>query len=89
MIKLNSNYNFYTLLIASIVIGSPIIFLKNDILKKISITEEIILVSLGILAIVSSIYFIYEKNSLQNLIDEYITNYQLNYIIHYNIPHNK
>lgn len=68
MIKLNSNYNFYTLLIASIVIGSPIIFLKNDILKKISITEEIIIVSLGILAIVSSIYFIYEKNSLQNLI---------------------
>ena len=68
MIKLNSNYNFYTLLIASIVIGSPIIFLKNDILQKLSITEEIIIVSLGIIAIVSSIYFIYEKNSLQNLI---------------------
>ncbi len=61
------NYNFYTLLIASIVIGSPIIFLKNDILKTFSITEEIILVSLGILAIVSSIYFLYEKKSLKNL----------------------
>ena len=61
------NYNFYTLLIASIVIGSPIIFLKNDILKTFSITEEIILVSIGILAIVSSIYFGYEKKSLKNL----------------------
>lgn len=61
------NYNFYTLLIASIVIGSPIIFLKNDILKIFSITEEIILVSLGILAIVSSIYFCYEKKSFKNL----------------------
>ena len=61
------NYNFYTLLIASIVIGSPIIFLKNDILKTFSITEEIILVSIGILAIVSSIYFLYEKKSLKNL----------------------
>ena len=59
--------NFYTLLIASIIIGSPIIFLKNDLLKKLSITEEIILVSLGILAIVSSIYSFYEKKSLKNL----------------------
>ena len=59
--------NFYILLIASIIIGSPIIFLKNDLLKKLSITEEIILVSLGILAIVSSIYFCYEKKSLKNL----------------------
>ena len=61
------NYNFYTLLIASIVIGSPIIFLKNDMLKIFSITEEIILVSLGILAIVSSFYFCYEKKSFKNL----------------------
>ena len=61
------NYNFYTLLIASIVIGSPIIFLKNDMLKIFSITEEIILVSLGILAIVSSFYFGYEKKSFKNL----------------------
>jgi len=59
--------NFYTLLISSIVIGSPIIFLKNDMLKRFSVTEEIILVSLGILAIVSSIYFLYEKKSLKNL----------------------
>tara|TARA_B100000900_G_scaffold394677_1_gene392310 strand:- start:1543 stop:1980 length:438 start_codon:yes stop_codon:yes gene_type:complete len=61
------NYNFYTLLIASIVIGSPIIFLKNDMLKIFSITEEIILVSLGILSILSSFYFGYEKKSFKNL----------------------
>jgi len=64
------NYNFYTLLIISIIIGSPIIFLKNDILKKFSITEEIIIVSLGILTIVSIIYFLYENNSLQNLLEK-------------------
>lgn len=62
------NTNFYTLLISSIIIGSPIIFLKNDLLKSLTITEEIIIVSLGILAIVSFIYFGYEKNSLKNLI---------------------
>lgn len=62
--------NFYTLLIASIIIGSPIIFLKNDLLKSLTITEEIIIVSLGILAIVSIIYFFYEKNSLQNLLEK-------------------
>ena len=62
------NNNFYTLLILSIIIGSPIIFLKNDLLKSLSITQEIIIVSLGILAIVSSIYFFYEKGSLKNLI---------------------
>lgn len=62
------NYNFYLLLIVSIIIGSPIIFLKNDLLKSLTITEEIIIVSLGILAIVSFIYFGYEKNSLKNLI---------------------
>ena len=65
MNKLN---NFYILLIASIIIGSPIIFLKNDLLKSLTITEEIIIVSLGILTIVSIIYFGYEKNSLKNLI---------------------
>ena len=63
-------YNFYTLLIASIVIGSPIIFLKNDVLKDFSITEEVIYVSLSILTIVSIIYFFYEKKSLQDLIDK-------------------
>jgi len=65
MNKLN---NFYILLIAYIIIGSPIIFLKNDLLKRLTITEEIIIVSLGILTIVSIIYFGYEKNSLKNLI---------------------
>jgi len=58
------------LLIASIVIGSPIIFLKNDVLKDFSITEEVIYVSLSILTIVSIIYFFYEKKSLQDLIDK-------------------
>ena len=67
------NTNFYTLLISSIIIGSPIIFLKNDILKKFSITEEIIIVSLGILTIVSIIYFLYENNSLQNLLEKFKT----------------
>ena len=62
--------NFYVLLIVSIIIGSPIIFLKNDLLKNLTITEEIIIVSLGILTLVSSIYFFYEKKSLQNLLEK-------------------
>ena len=64
------NYNFYTLLILSIIIGSPIIFLKNDLLKKLTITEEIMIVSLGIITIVSIVYFFYEKKSLQNLLNK-------------------
>lgn len=43
------NYNFYILLIISLLIGSPVVFLKNDILKEFSITEEIIYVDIGIL----------------------------------------
>lgn len=62
------NTNFYTLLILSIIIGSPIIFLKNDILKKFSITEEIIYADIGILIIASSIYFLYEKKTMKNLL---------------------
>lgn len=62
--------NFYILLIVSIVIGSPIIFLKNDLLKSLTITEEIIIVSTGILALVSFVYFFYEKKSLQNLFNK-------------------
>ena len=63
------NNNFYSFLILSIIIGSPIIFLKNDLLKTFSITEEILCVSIGILIIVSIIYFLYEKKSLKNLIN--------------------
>jgi hypothetical protein len=62
--------NFYTLLLASIIIGSPIIFLKNDLLKTFTITEEIFIVSLGIITVVSIIYFLYEKNSFKNLLEK-------------------
>mgnify|MGYP007072147414 CR=1 FL=1 len=62
------NYNFYMILIISLFVSSPIIFLKNDILKKISITEEVILVSVGILTVVSLIYFLYENKSFSDLL---------------------
>lgn len=61
------NYNFYILLLISIIVSSPIVFLKNDILKKISITEEIILVSFTILISVLLIYLLYEKKSILDL----------------------
>ena len=61
------NYNFYILLIISLIISSPIVFLKNDILKKISITEEIIIVSFIISISVLIIYILYEKKSLSDL----------------------
>ena len=63
-----NNYNFYVLLIISIIISSPIVFLKNDILKKVSITEEIITVSILILTFVSCIYFLYENKSISGLL---------------------
>ena len=65
---MNSNYNFYILLLISIIVSSPIVFLKNDILKKVSITEEIITVSILILTFVSCIYFLYEKKSISGLL---------------------
>jgi len=61
------NYNFYILLIISLLIGSPVAFLKNDILKEFSVTEEIIYADIGILIIVSSIYFLYENKSVKHL----------------------
>ena len=63
-------YNFYLLLIISIIIGSPIIFLKNDLLKTFSITEEMFIVTFGILFTVSIIHFLYEKNSLITLLEK-------------------
>lgn len=61
------NYNFYILLFISIIVSSPIVFFKNDILKKISITEEIIIVSFIISISVLIIYILYEKKSLADL----------------------
>lgn len=61
------NYNFYMLLLISIIVSSPIVFLKNDILKKISITEEIIIVSFSISVSVLLIYLFYEQKSLLDL----------------------
>ena len=63
------NTTFYVLLILSVIIGSPITFLKNDLLKTLSVTEEIMCVSIGILIIVSMIYFFYEKKTLNDLIN--------------------
>ena len=65
---MNSNYNFYILLLILIIVSSPIVFLKNDILKKVSITEEIITVSILILTFVSCIYFLYENKSISGLL---------------------
>ena len=63
------NTTFYVLLILSVIIGSPITFLKNDLLKTLSVTEEIMCVSIGILIIVSMIYFFYEKKTINDLIN--------------------
>jgi drug/metabolite transporter (DMT)-like permease len=61
------NYNFYILLFLLIIINSPVIFLKNDIMKEFSVTEEIIYADLGILLIAGSIYFFYENKSVKHL----------------------
>lgn len=76
------NYNFYILLIISIIIGSPIAFLKNDILKEFSITEEIIYADIGILIIASSIYFLYENKSLKHLTRHFDSDIIYKYILY-------
>ena len=76
------NYNFYILLIISIIIGSPIAFLKNDILKEFSITEEIIYADIGILIIASSIYFLYENKSFKHLIRHFDSDIIYKYILY-------
>jgi len=60
-------YNFHILLIISIIIGSPIIFLKRDILKELSILEELIFTSLCIFLVSLIIYLIYENKSIEDL----------------------
>lgn len=74
--------NFYILLIVSIIIGSPIIFLKNDILKTFSITEEIIYADIGILIIASSIYFLYEKKTMKNLLRHFYSDVIYKFILY-------
>ena len=61
-------YNFYNLLLITILLGSPIVFLKNRILRDFSITEEIIYVSLAILILSLLIYFYYEKKTTKELL---------------------
>ena len=63
-------YNFHVFLIASLIIASPIAFLKNNILKDFGNTEEIIYVSFFILVIVSAIYFFYEKKTFPQLLQK-------------------
>ena len=60
-------YNFHILLIISIIIGSPIIFLKRDILKELSVLEELIFTSFFIFLVSLIIYLLYENKSLEDL----------------------
>lgn len=62
-------YNFYILVLIITILGSPIAFLKNEILKEISIKEEIIIVSFGILVITSLIYILYDNKSLIDILN--------------------
>ena len=76
-------YNFYFLVLLITILSSPIAFLKNEILQELSITEEIITVSIGIILISLFVYYFYEKKSIGDLIkkDSKIKNKLLVYIL--------
>jgi hypothetical protein len=61
-------YNFYIFVLLITILSSPIAFLKNEILQNLSITEEIITVSIGIILIALFVYYFYEKKSIGYLI---------------------
>ena len=61
-------YNFYVFLLLITIINSPIAFIKNEILKELSITQEIIIVSFSILTITLLVYLLYEKKTINDLI---------------------
>lgn len=75
-------YNFYNLLLITIFLGSPIVFLKNRILRDFSIIEEIIYVSLAILLLSSLIYFCYEKKSIKELMRHIYTDRIYMYLLY-------
>lgn len=76
-------YNFYMLVLLITILSSPIAFLKNEILQELSITEEIITVSTGIILIALFVYYFYDKKSINDLIkrDYKIKNKLLVYIL--------
>ena len=64
-------YNFVIYIIISVIIGSPIIFLKKDILKEFTFIEEMVCTSFFILIISSIIYKLYDNKNISDLINKY------------------
>ncbi len=65
-------YNFELILILLVIISSPIIFIKKEILNKFSIFEEIICTSFFIFIITLIIYLYFEQKSIKYLTNKYI-----------------
>jgi len=64
------SYDFTKYLALSILIGAPVPFLKNIILKDLSVIEEVLFSTSSLLIIFSIIYFIYEKKNLTDLFNK-------------------
>jgi len=76
-------YNFVIYIIISVIIGSPIIFLKKDILKEFTFIEEMVCTSFLILKILSIIYKLYDNKNISDLINKYYySNKYNNYLLY-------
>jgi len=76
-------YNFVIYIIISVIIGSPIIFLKKDILKEFTFIEEMVCTSFLILIISSIIYKLYDNKNISDLINKYYySNKYNNYLLY-------
>ena len=61
------SYDFTKYLGLTILIGAPVPFLKNEILKDFSVVEQAIFSTSSLLIIFSIIYFVYEKKNFTDL----------------------
>ena len=68
------SYDFTKYLLLSILIGAPIPFLKNEILKDFSVIELGIIGNLILVCMFLFIYFVYEKKNTTELLKTVKTN---------------
>ena len=62
--------HIYYLIILSVIIGSPVVFIKQDILRDFSIFEQLIYTNIILLPVFILLYYLYEKKSLKTFLDK-------------------
>lgn len=62
--------HIYYLIILSVIIGSPVVFIKQDVLQDFSIFEQLIYTNIILLPVFILLYYLYEKKDIKTLLNK-------------------